>query len=361
MSYRYIGSKARLTGPLADAIEPFRRSSDRFVDAFAGTGAVAAIAADAGWRVWINDTLPSAATMSAARLIASDEAPFEKLGGYASAIAMLNAADPIQGYFYETYSPASAKHDAAGIARMYLTQANASRLDAVREQIEVWARDGVIHSEEETLLLADTIAAVNRCANIAGTYGCFLSKWQASALRPLALVPRDLRATRVDWCLSTSDARELRVQVDDLVYIDPPYTKRQYASYYHILESIVLNDGPDVQGVSGLRPWHTKASPFCYKRKALGALVDLVERLDSKQAIISYSSEGHVDLKELLAALRVSGEVECEAIGGVGRYRPNQTASSHGEAVTEYIIVYRRSFRSTRAVSASSTVHETAA
>jgi adenine-specific DNA-methyltransferase len=30
---------------------------------------------------------------------------------------------------------------------------------------------------EERLLLADLLAATNRVANIAGTYGCFLSHW----------------------------------------------------------------------------------------------------------------------------------------------------------------------------------------
>lgn len=343
MTFRYIGSKARLASALADAIEPFRRSGGCFVDAFAGTGAVSAVAADAGWPVWINDTLASAGTMSVARLIASSQAAFERLGGYANTIRALNELRATKGYFHATYSPASAKTDVDGIARMYLTEENASRLDAVRDRIGTWKDEQIINDEEETLLLADTIAAVNRCANIAGTYGCYLSKWQASALKPLALAPRQLRLKEVSWRVSTGDAALLDVQPRDLVYIDPPYTKRQYASYYHILESIVLNDKPEVEGVSGLRPWRAKASAFCYKRRALQALVNLVEKLGSDQVILSYSSEGHVELEDLLAALGVSGTIDCEAIDGVGRYRPNRTASARGDAVTEYVIVYRRS------------------
>lgn len=46
MTFRYIGSKARLTMPLAHASEAFDDGSGRFVDAFSGTGAVAELAAD---------------------------------------------------------------------------------------------------------------------------------------------------------------------------------------------------------------------------------------------------------------------------------------------------------------------------
>ena len=40
----------------------------------------------------------------------------------------------------------------------------------------------------------------------------------------------------------------------DTVYLDPPYTKRQYAAYYHILETISLGDEPIVEGICGIRP-----------------------------------------------------------------------------------------------------------
>ena len=40
----------------------------------------------------------------------------------------------------------------------------------------------------------------------------------------------------------------------DTVYLDPPYTKRQYAAYYHILEAISLGDEPIVEGICGIRP-----------------------------------------------------------------------------------------------------------
>jgi adenine-specific DNA-methyltransferase len=349
MTFRYIGSKARLTQPLSAAIRPFLQAGGCFVDAFAGTGSVASAAADEGWPVWVNDALNSATIMSHARLLSASETEFKRLGGYEAAVEDLNGLAPTKGYFHATYSPASSRSEAGGIARMYLSEPNACRLDAIRDRISNWRLAGMIDQNEEALLLGDLIGAVNRVANIAGTYGCFMSRWQPNALRDLAITPRLLRAQPVDWKVTTGNAEGLRVGKDDLVYLDPPYTKRQYASYYHILESIVLDDKPEVQGVSGLRPWHAKASAFCYKRKALQALIDTVTGYTCGQVILSYSSEGHVDLDDLLTALDLTGDVACTDIDGIGRYRPNRTASSRGDTVTEYVITYRGHRAATRA------------
>jgi len=342
MTFRYIGSKARLTLPLARAIEAFDDGSGRFVDAFSGTGAVAELAASLGWPVWANDALESAIVMTTARLTSITDVQMARLGGYANAIEQLNNIKPSEGPMWRIYSPASARFDADRIERRYFTERNAAAIDAVRAQIAVWAADGLLTDREEHLLIADLISAANRVANIAGTYGCFLSRWQNSAHQQLQLKPRDLKKEAAELVTTVADVAELRPTSNDLVYLDPPYTKRQYASYYHILETIAVGDEPEVAGVSGLRPWKDKASVFCYKTKALDALLSLVERLVSRRVLISYSCEGHVDLGDLRAGLERIGAVVCTPVHGVGRYRPNRTASANGESVTEYIISFTR-------------------
>lgn len=343
MTFRYIGSKARLLRSLREAIGPHPGDGGRFVDAFCGTGAVAELAASEGWPVWVNDSLASAGVMAAARMTAECQAPFAALGGYRAAIDALNGLEPEQGYFWRTYGPASARFDPAGIERRYFTESNAARIDAIRHAIKNWAKANLIGPDEERLLLADLLSAVNRCANIAGTYGCFLAKWQSSAMRRLALEPRELKLGPTSIKATTVDVMGLVVQPEDVVYLDPPYTKRQYASYYHILETIVVGDEPEVAGVSGLRPWQEKASVFCYKRRALNALVSLIRGLAANKVILSYSAEGHVDLSELVDQLADTGAVTCRPVSEIGRYRPNRSASNNGDSVTEYILTYQRS------------------
>ncbi|WP_438851964.1 DNA adenine methylase [Brevundimonas nasdae] len=335
MTFRYIGSKARVVEAIARQIGA-PRGSCRFVDLFCGTGAVAQAAARMGWDVHLNDTLHSAVTMAAGRLITPSSARFDRLGGYRSAIETLNALPAIAGFLHREYSPASV--DRIGFERRYFTEQNAGRIDAIRAEIRAWRALDRIDESEELLLIADLLSAVNRAANIAGTYGCFLSKWQAQAHEPMALRARALFDGEGAVTTSVGEARDCQVGPDDLAYIDPPYTKRQYAAYYHILETVTLGDTPVVEGVSGLRPWRSKASDFCYRNRALGAFTELVERLDARRLLFSYSDDAHIEIEILTKALRSYGAVIPVQIQDIGRYRPNRAASRAAASVSEYLI-----------------------
>lgn len=335
MTFRYIGSKARIVEVIAGQIGA-PRGSGRFVDLFCGTGAVAEAAARLGWDVHLNDHLHSAVTMAAARLVTPRQAPFHDLGGYPAAVDQLNALPPVEGFIHREYSPASLRQ--GGPERRYFTEANAGRIDAIRARIGEWAADGRIDRTETLLLIADLLSAVNRAANIAGTYGCFLSKWQSNALEPIRLRPRTLFSGQGSVTVSVSDAERCPVDPYDLVYIDPPYTKRQYAAYYHILETVTLGDEPVVEGVSGLRPWREKASDFCYRTRALAAFVRMVENLDANRLLISYSDDAHIDIDDLAEALRAHGTVLPMQLREIGRYRPNRAASASSGSVSEYLI-----------------------
>jgi adenine-specific DNA-methyltransferase len=125
---------------------------------------------------------------------------------------------------------------------------------------------------------------------------------------------------------------------DDVAYFDPPYTKRQYAAYYHINETLACGDEPVVLGKTGLRPWRDKASDYCYKRRALDALHMLIASTEARRVFLSYSNEGHIDLDELLLRLTPLGHVELHEIATIGRYRPNQAASDAGDEVVEFLL-----------------------
>lgn len=335
MTFRYIGSKARVADTIAQHIGA-PTGSRRFVDLFCGTGAVAEVAAKLGWDVHLNDHLQSAVTMAAGRLVTKSQARFSNFGGYRSAVDALNALPPEPGFIHFEYSPASAAH--AGLERRYFTEYNAARIDAIRSKIAEWALEGMINEAEKLLLVADLLSATNRVANIAGTYGCFLSKWQKQAADPIELRPREQFVGDGRVTASVCDAKNCQVNTDDLVYIDPPYTKRQYASYYHILETITLGDKPVVEGVAGLRPWREKASDFCYRTRALGAFIELAGRLDVQRLLISYSDDAHIDIEALSSALREFGSVVPIQLMEIGRYRPNRTASAAAASVSEYLI-----------------------
>ena len=335
-SVRYIGSKARLTDEL---LAVAGRPRGRFLDLFCGTGAVSAAAADAGWEVVCNDNLHCAVTLTTAQLVAEADAPFASLGGYASAVRQLDELEGETGFITEQYSPASLQR--CEVERRYFTEDNARRIDAMRSRIAAWVEEGRLNEHEACVLTADLLEAANAVANIAGTYGCFMKKWTSAGLGRIRLSPRTLRASRVRHQRVVGDVFDVEAAPDDLVYLDPPYTKRQYASYYHILETITLHDRPVVEGVCGLRPWRHLASPFCYKRRALQAMLDLVRGLGARRILISYSSEGHISVPELAASLERDFAVEIHEVMEIGRYRPNVTASTNGDSVVEYLVDVR--------------------
>jgi len=334
MSLRYIGSKARIADQIAAILGPWP-GQGRFVDAFCGTGIVARHAADLEWPVLLNDHLASSVTMASAQVLAGNDVPFKALGGYQAAAAALDGLAGARGFVWREYSPASL---ARGVERRYFTEANAARIDAIRGQIATWESSGTISPAEARLLVADLLAATNRVANIAGTYGCFLRNWTANARQPLRMVPRALRQKPTAFEASCRDVFQIAVTVDDTVYLDPPYTKRQYAAYYHILETIAEGDSPLVSGITGLRPWEHKSSPFCYKTRALNALISLVDSLPAPRLLLSYSDEGHVSLSDLQSHLAAMGDLRVHEVATIGRYRPNEQASANRNSVSEYVL-----------------------
>ena len=339
MGYRYIGSKARITDEIISYLGEPSEVDGVFIDAFCGTGVVASRAADVGWRTQVNDMMEYASVISEARLLSVHDISFSQYGGYEGILQFLNS-QTAEGFIWKEYSPASKEQ--VGIERKYFTEENAKRIDGATIAIHNLYRDNLISRKEYILLLASLIYATNSVANIAGTYGCFLSKWTSQAYNSLEIVPLALRDKQVVYSVSKMDVFQIMSNPEDVVYLDPPYTKRQYASYYHILETIVKGDSPIVEGVSGLRPWKNKSSVFCYKVKALKALVDLTIKQKAKQVLISYSNDGHVQLDQLVAELSKHGSVKAIELGSIGRYRPNVTASSHKPEVQEYLVDFKR-------------------
>lgn len=337
---RYIGSKARIAAEILDHIGYPSGDSGAFLDVFSGTGVISREVASRGWTVSANDHLISSALMTTANLLSDQDICYAALGGYSSAIEKLNAAPPREGFIYREYTPSGLSR--SGHKRQYFTTENGQRIDGMRAEIEAWADVGYLSNYERALLIADLISAVNSVANIAGTYGCFLRHWDVSALHPIEVTPRMLLSEQCRFVVQNEDVFSVPSKEADVAYLDPPYTKRHYAAYYHILETIAAGDSPLVGGVTGLRPWREKASPFCYKTKALRALDRLLSHLRARRILLSYSSEGHVPITDLEETLSHHGDLEVHVISGIGRYRPNQGASAAGALVTEYLIEVNR-------------------
>jgi len=213
------------------------------------------------------------------------------------------------GFVAGHYSPAG--------GRMYFTQENAERIDAVRERLHEWRAEGLIGDDAYFLLLAALIEAADRAANTAGVYAAYIKQWQPNARRALDLSPRPpVRGARGSTA-HLSDAAHVARAVGsvELLYLDPPYNTRQYVGYYHVPEIIARGwfDGhPAVAGKTGLLQDRSQRSAWCAPRLVEQALRDLLAATGARHVLVSYNSEGLLSerlLRDVLGAVAVDGRV----------------------------------------------------
>lgn len=356
MGIRFIGHKKQL---LPDIIEVISSTVDDDVewvaDLFTGTASVSVALKRAGYHVIANDILSHSCVSARALLLNSPHPQFDTLrsevpdvdttqsmfiqqGGYHKVLSHLNQLSGQEGFFYNHYSPegTSSREE----PRKYFITENAKKIDTWRATISQWNADDLLSEAEHSLLLYDVIRSANEVANTAGTYGAFLKGWYERAKQPIELSPSDIPEGTTEHRVYQRDANELASELKArAVYLDPPYTKRQYASYYHIPETIAEEDTPEIEGKTGLRPWQSKSSDYCYKSRAADSLDELLSELDAEYVFLSYSDEGHIPPGELEDILSEHGSVT-EHQFGHQRYKSNNGAKS-GE-LTESLYVVER-------------------
>jgi len=340
-----IGNKRSQAPFIAQTILREVPNARKVADLFCGSGAVSRALKASGIEVVANDHLQWCATFAEAILLNEKVPSFCGIVGrnsgtraYDDIIRELNELPPIRGFFHREYSPASAAH--AGVARMYFTEENAGLIDAIRRRIQEW--DRLLTRPERALLISDLIRAADAVSNVAGTYGCYLKTWKPRALQPLTVirstVPAGSATGHAVYCM---DANVLAGQTDaDVLYADPPYTKRQYAAYYHILETIAQGDQPLIEGTTGLRPWRDRASAYCYKRTAPAALEDLIGRSHASHVFLSYNEDGQIPHHRILRILEGFGRVRVFETT-IRRYRSSRLPHK-GPTVSERLYHLRR-------------------
>jgi len=309
----YIGSKQTLLPFIEQVFREVRDGSETTLcDIFAGTGAVGRHFKRLGLRVIANDFQHYAYALNKAYLEINHPPAFIRLRHeFAEAFEALNEEAPIpralafagglrgrRGFITKHYSPAG--------GRLYYTEANAKRADAIRQSLDEWRERQWINDEEYFYLLCSLLEAIDHVANTASVYGAYLKQFKSSALRPLTLKPPEL-SNHVTGCRAhRRDANELIREIEcDVLYLDPPYNHRQYGANYHVLETIAAYDNPSLRGVTGMRDY--PRSRYCQPKAAAEALDDLVRNARTKHILMSYNDEGLLGLDEVWRILSLRG------------------------------------------------------
>lgn len=344
---RYIGSKENLRGFIDQAAILSGITSGVFCDLFAGTTVVGRYFKRKGYRIISNDIMEYSFVFSKAYIenntppeFLSLDLPIESISNRLfendtehldRVLTYLNALLPDQGFMFSNYSDEGTKDHL--YQRMYFSATNAGKIDAIRNQIEKWRQTQVITDNEFYILLAALLEAIPGVSNIAGTYGAFLKYWEPRSQKTLTLTLPPLVHSEYTHEVHRCDANVLIRKINcDILYIDPPYNTRQYATNYHILETVALWDNPAIYGKSGLRPYKedspaNKKSVYCQRDKALQALQDLACNAPCRLFLMSYNSEGIMPHEAIMDILSQRGSV----IVNEQTYRRFRSDSNHAQ------------------------------
>lgn len=297
---RYIGSKDKLL-PAIHALlydKGLLNQRLRFFDAFCGTGAVANSLKNQ-YDLIINDSMNWSVLYTRGRIM-GQSCSFSSLGFDPFEYFRENQVSA-KGFFYTNYSP-------AGSDRMYFTSENAGRIDYIRKTIEDWRLKGKLTINEYSYLIYCLIEGISSVSNTAGVYGAFLKHWDKRAYKAIQFlrVSENLfNAVDEDYPLiSTCQRIEDEIgDIDcDILYLDPPYTQNQYGTQYHLLETLVLNDEPELSKVTGSRPV-TPMKSYWSKDIFSQVLLDkVVAETRARYIIMSYNNDGFMS-KEYIESI----------------------------------------------------------
>jgi adenine-specific DNA-methyltransferase len=292
---KYIGSKRTLLPVVLDAVAAVPGATS-VIDLFSGTSRVGHVLKHAGYRVLSNDHNTYAATLARC-YVAADLEQMQR--DATRLLAEFNVLPGKAGWFTHTFCERS----------RFFQPKNGARVDAIRDAIAAKQ----LEPELEAVVLVSLMEAADRVDSTCGLQMAYLKQWAARSHKDLSLRLPDLvpRAPA-----GKSEAHQLdalaaaQTLTADVAYLDPPYNQHSYLSNYHVWESLVLWDQPEVYGIACKRvDCRTRKSPYNSKRKFHAALAELIEAVQAKVLLVSFNNEGYIEREQMEAMLSTRGRV----------------------------------------------------
>lgn len=313
---KYIGSKRVLLPAITEIVRSLPGVAT-VLDPFSGTARVGHALKRFGCSVVANDHNAYAATLARCYVAADRD---DVLADAERLVAEFNRLAGRPGWFTETFC----------VRSRFFQPKNGARIDVIRAAI---AAKG-LPPELEAVMLVSLMEAADRVDSTTGVQMAYLKSWAPRALNDLELRVPDVlpRATHGKGRALECDAADAAAATPaDLVYLDPPYNQHKYLGNYHVWESLVRWDKPEVYGTACKRAdCRERRSDFNSRRTFPDAFKRLLDAIKAPWVVLSFNDEGFLDraaAEEMLAARGIVTVIEHDHpryVGArIGIYNPS--------------------------------------
>lgn len=351
---RYIGNKENLCDKIHYTLLSQQIQGESLFDVFAGTTSVSQYFKHKGYQITSSDLMYFSFVLQKAYIANNNTQLFSALAtelphtphklftsNLEIVLSFLDNIFPVEGFIFKNYTPEGTAH--LHTPRMYFSNENGRKIDAIRQQIELWYQKNKITENEYFVLLACLIESVSFYANVAGIYAAFHKKWDPRAVKPLTLRPiKLLNNHKENQVYNTNSVALLNKIEADIFYLDPPYNARQYAPNYHLIETIAKYDTPSIKGVTGMRDYTEQKSLFCNPSTALEELNKIAQQGKYKTLVLSYNSEGIMPQEAIIQTLSQYGKVTLTQFD-YQRFKSNNNGESQTKKhIQEQLYILKR-------------------
>lgn len=341
---RYLGNKTKLIPFIQDVIKKHNIKGKIFIDLFAGTGSVGDYFKET-YTVIANDFMYYSYVLNQAKLLNTCIPQFDKFKKKydANIFDWLNSLDyeATEHFFiYNNYTPIG--------NRMFFTVENGVKIDGIRITIEDLYKKDLVSINEYYFLIASLLECVTKVSNTSGTYEAFFKFWESRSSKEMIFEPLEITHSVVsnDNKVFQADSNTLIRDIDgDILYIDPPYTVTQYASAYHVLETIARYDLPSIKGIGGKRDRGDCVSLYSRKKHALEQFEDLFRQSRCRHMLISYSNQSIIPIDELVELAKmfsVDNNVYVNEVNYSEYKNHRQSRKRKEESLKEFILYFEK-------------------
>lgn len=318
----YIGNKRSLLGFIGDAVAIVKKNLKKekldVVDIFSGSGIVSRYMKQHSSKIIANDLEDYSYVLNKCYLSNKNDIDMDELISWYNYLKENLDGELNDGIISEMYAPKDINNIKLG-ERCFYTTRNAKYIDTARQLIEN------VPKQYRIYFLAPLLTEASVKNNTSGVFKGFyknsktgIGQFGGNDENALSRIKRDIDLPfpvfsnyNCDVEVYKEDANELIKKLDlvDLIYMDPPYNQHPYGSNYFMLNLIDKYEIPkEISKVSGI-PKDWNRSKFNQSREALKTFENLCKNAKAKYLLISFNNEGFIKKEEMINMLSKIGKV----------------------------------------------------